>query len=35
MLVCSKCNKPARIGYKKLEDGRMVRFCHACREVVE
>ncbi len=35
MLVCSKCNKPARIGYKKLEDGRLVRFCRACREVVE
>jgi large subunit ribosomal protein L24 len=35
MLICSKCNKPARIGYKKLEDGRTVRFCRACREVVE
>jgi large subunit ribosomal protein L24 len=35
MLICSKCNKPGRIGYKKLEDGRMVRFCRACREVVE
>jgi large subunit ribosomal protein L24 len=35
MLICSKCNKPGRIGYKKLEDGRLVRFCRACREVVE
>jgi large subunit ribosomal protein L24 len=35
MLICSKCNKPGRIGYKKLEDGRQVRFCHACGEVVE
>jgi large subunit ribosomal protein L24 len=35
MLVCAKCSKPARVGYKKLEDGRMVRFCRACREVVE
>ncbi|OGO07164.1 MAG: 50S ribosomal protein L24 [Chloroflexi bacterium RBG_13_57_8] len=35
MLVCAKCNKPARIGYKKLEDGRMVRFCRVCHEVVE
>jgi large subunit ribosomal protein L24 len=35
MLVCSKCNKPGRIGYKKLEDGRMVRLCRACGEVVE
>jgi large subunit ribosomal protein L24 len=35
MLLCGKCNKPARIGYKKLEDGRIVRLCRACREVVE
>jgi large subunit ribosomal protein L24 len=35
MLLCGKCNKPGRIGYKKLEDGRSVRFCRACREVVE
>ena len=35
MLICSKCNKPARIGYKKLEDGRRVRFCRVCREVGE
>jgi large subunit ribosomal protein L24 len=35
MLICSKCNKPGRIGYKKLEDGRTVRFCRACGEVVE
>ena len=35
MLLCSKCNKPGRIGMKTLEDGRRVRFCRACREVVE
>ncbi len=35
MLICAKCNKPARVGYKKLEDGREVRFCRACREVVD
>jgi large subunit ribosomal protein L24 len=35
MLLCNKCNKPGRIGYKKLEDGRAVRFCRACGEVVE
>jgi large subunit ribosomal protein L24 len=35
MLVCNKCNKPVRVGYKKLEDGRKVRFCRVCREVVE
>jgi large subunit ribosomal protein L24 len=35
MFLCSKCNKPARIGYKTLEDGRKVRFCRVCNEVVE
>jgi large subunit ribosomal protein L24 len=35
MLLCNKCNKPVRIGYKKLEDGRKVRFCRVCREVIE
>jgi large subunit ribosomal protein L24 len=35
MLVCNKCNKPVRIGFKKLEDGRKVRICRVCREVIE
>jgi large subunit ribosomal protein L24 len=35
MLLCNKCNKPARIGYEKLEDGRRVRFCHVCNEVID
>ncbi len=35
MLLCSKCNHPARIGYRKLDDGRSVRFCHACGEVID
>ncbi len=35
MLMCNKCNKPVRIGYKKLEDGRKVRFCRVCHEVIE
>jgi large subunit ribosomal protein L24 len=35
MLVCAKCSKPARIGYKMLEDGRKVRFCRVCHEVIE
>ncbi len=35
MYFCSKCNKPARLGMKKLEDGRNVRFCRNCGEVVE
>ena len=35
MFVCDKCGKPARIGFRKLEDGRKVRFCHTCGEVIE
>lgn len=35
MFLCSKCNKPARVGKKVLEDGRSARFCRACGEVIE
>jgi large subunit ribosomal protein L24 len=35
MLLCGKCNKPARVGYRKLQDGRKARYCRACGEVVE
>lgn len=35
MLVCDKCDKPSRTGYKKMEDGRRVRFCRSCNEVID
>lgn len=35
MLVCKRCNKPVRIGYRFLEDKRKVRICRVCREVIE
>lgn len=35
MLLCPRCNKPARVGARFLEDGRKVRQCRACGEVVE
>ncbi|MDO8568956.1 MAG: 50S ribosomal protein L24 [Dehalococcoidales bacterium] len=35
MLFCDKCNHPSRIGYKILEDGRKVRICRSCREVID
>jgi len=35
MLVCEKCKKPTRIGYKTLDDGRKVRFCRACEEPID
>jgi len=35
MLLCSKCNHPARVGYFSLEDGRKVRICRSCGEVID
>jgi large subunit ribosomal protein L24 len=35
MLVCSKCSKPTRVGSRELADGRKVRFCRTCGEVVD
>jgi large subunit ribosomal protein L24 len=35
MLICTKCNKPARVGSRLLADGRKVRFCRVCGEVVD
>jgi len=35
MLLCSQCNHPARVGFRFLEDGRKVRVCRACGEVID
>ncbi len=35
MYVCEKCNQPTRVGYRRLEDGRRVRVCRACDEVID
>lgn len=35
MLLCSKCKKPARVGFRTLEDGRKVRVCQTCQEVLD
>lgn len=35
MLVCSKCNKPTRTGHNFLENGKKVRVCKKCGEVIE
>lgn len=35
MLICTHCNKPARIGYKILDDGRKVRVCRSCKEAID
>lgn len=35
MYLCQKCNHPARIGLRTLKDGRKVRFCRVCNEVID
>ena len=35
MLVCSKCNSGVRVGYKMLEDGKKVRVCKKCQELLD
>jgi large subunit ribosomal protein L24 len=35
MLVCPKCDKPTRIGCSILEDGKKIRACKQCGEVVD
>ena len=35
MLLCSKCNHPTRVGFRFLEDGKKVRVCLVCREVID
>ena len=35
MLLCNKCNHPTRVGFHILEDGRKVRICHSCGEVID
>ncbi|MBN2467598.1 MAG: 50S ribosomal protein L24 [Deltaproteobacteria bacterium] len=34
MIVCTKCNKPTRIGNKVLEDMKKVRVCKKCGEII-
>jgi large subunit ribosomal protein L24 len=35
MLLCDKCSKPTRIGFRFLEDSKKVRFCKICQEVID
>lgn len=33
MLVCNKCNKATRVGYKVLENKKKIRICKKCGEM--
>ena len=35
LLVCARCDKPARTGIKILADGRKVRTCKRCGESID
>ncbi len=35
MLYCANCQKPVRVGIKVSEDGRRMRICRKCQEVLE
>jgi|Deesub1362A_J573_1020465.scaffolds.fasta_scaffold08570_7 large subunit ribosomal protein L24 len=35
MLLCPRCNKPTRIANQILDDGRKVRACKKCKEVID
>lgn len=34
MVVCPKCDTPSRLGRKVLEDGKRVRVCRSCGEMI-
>jgi large subunit ribosomal protein L24 len=35
MIICTRCNKPVRVRFKILDDGRKVRICHSCQEAID
>ena len=35
MLVCTKCNRPTRVGFRFLENQKKVRVCTYCHEVID
>ena len=35
MVVCSACTKPTRVGYHYTEDGKKLRFCKKCNEIMK
>lgn len=34
-LICPKCSKQTRVGYKILENKKKVRICRKCKEVID
>ena len=35
MLICGKCMAPVRIKMKRLDDGKKIRTCRKCNEIID
>lgn len=35
MLLCTKCHQPTRVGFRFLENGKKIRICRACSEIID
>lgn len=35
MVVCDACAKATRVGHKTTEDGKKVRYCKKCNEIIK
>ena len=34
-VICESCTKATRVGYKQTEDGRKLRYCKKCQEMID
>ncbi len=35
MVVCKRCSKHSRVGFSVMQDGRKVRICKSCNELLD
>lgn len=35
MVVCKRCDEKTRVGYSMMQDGRKVRVCRSCNELLD
>jgi large subunit ribosomal protein L24 len=35
MVVCKRCDKHKRVGFSTMQDGRKVRVCKSCKELLD
>ncbi|MFQ6020005.1 MAG: 50S ribosomal protein L24, partial [Dehalococcoidia bacterium] len=34
-LICQSCNRPVRVGIRRLDDGSRVRYCKGCNANID